>query len=232
MKPTQAQVCEIINIAEANPTEEVCGYIVSDRVVQCENLAERRDRSFQLRAPDEVSCIWHSHIDGSTDFSVSDIKASKELEVPYFVYCVGAGLTHYFDPKHTAPFIGREFHWSWMNCYTLFQDYYRQELGVELPDFYLSAPTSFRYQSVGYLEELPKHGFRMVDRFEAIQRHDVVLAYEGMRIANHVAIVIDPASGTVLHHLANQLSGFALYDLSPKSKNIHSIWRHRQNENH
>lgn len=226
MQLTPEQIEQIKTIAQSNPTEETCGYILDGLVVQCRNVADDRRNTFKVRSPDEATCIWHSHINGSDDFSASDIKASKELEKPYFLYCVGSEITQYFDPTVTAPYLGRTFHWSWQNCYTLFQDYYRQELGIELPDFYLKSPRSFLFGSVGYLEELPKHRFRRLDVDEQPLKNDVVLAYEGTPQPNHVAIVMEPESGKVLHHLRFELSRYTVYNLSQIGKNIHSIWRY------
>lgn len=223
MKPSQSQIDEIIEIAEANPTQEVCGYVLGDRLIQCQNLADDPKEEFKLSAPDEASCVWHSHVNGTIDFSVADIKASKWESHPYFLYCVGTGRTQYFDPNYTAPYLGREFHWSWQNCYTLFQDYYRKELQIELPDFYLRSPDSYRYESVGYIEELPRHGFRQLSEDETIARNDVILMYMGTAIANHIAIMQDPDKGIILHHLVDRLSGLSTFR---RRKDVHSVWRH------
>lgn len=225
MKPTPAQVHQIVALAELTPHEEVCGYILNGEVVQVPNLVNDPRAGFRVEHPLSASCVWHSHIEGDGDFSVEDIKAAKESLTPYFLYCVKTKKTQYFDPNHTPSYLGREFHPNWQNCYTLMQDWYRQELKVELPDYYLRYPNAYEHEDVGYSAELPKNGFREVRDDEEIRRHDVVLMYEGCPYRNHVAIVTNPDKNEIIHHLFGHLSRPGIFGRARRDKA--QIWRLR-----
>lgn len=224
MQPNQRQLEQIKSIAIANPTIEVCGQILDGEVIECANLSPHPDRHFEFLVDDRASLVWHSHCNGNDDFSIDDIVASKELEKPYFLYCVQTGETRYFNPIDRPSYCGRSFHWAWQNCYTLIQDYYKQELGLAMDNFYLRSPESYLYEDVGYVENLPSQGFRRLERGEAIRKNDLLLGYEGLNFPNHTAIAIDPAEGKILHHLPNRLSGFGKCGHG-RSKDTHSIWR-------
>lgn len=224
MKPNQHQIEQIKSIAIANPTIEVCGQILNGEVIECANLAEIPSERFDFLVDDRASLVWHSHCNGNDDFSIDDIVASKEVEIPYFLYCVQTGETRYFNPIDRPSYCGRSFHWAWQNCYTLIQDYYKQELGLAMDDFYLRSPESYLYEDVGYVENLPSQGFRRLERGEAIEKHDLILGYGGLTFPNHAAIMVDPAAGKILHQPIKRLSGFSVYG-SRRSKDTHSVWR-------
>lgn len=205
MRPTSEQIEEIKIIATTSPKEEMCGWIANGRVAIGQNLADFRKLDFELAFPDDATCIWHSHLE-EPDFSDADIKASKWCGKPYFLFCVQNQATQYFDPNDIPPYLGREFHWAWQNCYVLMQDYYKQELKIELPDFYLSSPDSYLYESVGFVDQLPKNQFREIRDPSEVQQHDVFLSYEGTPFPNHISILVDPVQNTIIHHLVGQFS--------------------------
>lgn len=211
------------------PGKEVCGAIGNDGVpVRWQNHAFNEQTGFLTPSfnPDAMMAIYHSHPEGqSNDFSVKDIKASRALSMPMVLFHVPSENFKVYNPNVIEPYIGREWNWVYRNCYTLMQDYFKQELDVELPDFYLESPRAWlRGKSVGYIENLPKHGFRRIAEGEAIRKHDVILMWKDSTIANHVAIVVDPNQNKIIEHLENMLSHPTVYN-GQMLKQTHSVWR-------
>jgi cell wall-associated NlpC family hydrolase len=241
MHPTPAIIKEIRQLASASPSAEICGFVIDDKVVlpvenQHPDAASGAGISHKdfAKASSQgiITAIYHSHVEeGDEDFSILDIKSSRLLKTPY-ILCTKLLRIRYYDPCEILPYLGREWSWSSTNCYSLFQDYYKQELGIVLPDFYLKSPRAWEVGDVGYLENLPLNGFRRLDKNEPLQAHDVILMYviHGLhKYPAHVAILTDPETGRFIHHWADQLSKPEIYG-GDFEKRTHSVWRHESRD--
>lgn len=217
---------EIKAYAIAHPDRETCGYITANNeVIQAMNLAMNDREAFALDVPTTSIAVWHSHVNGNNDFSIDDIKAAKSFGMPWILYHLPTNHFRIYDPNTIEPYIDRPWSWVYRNCFTLFQDWYKKELAIEIPDFYLSSHTAWESEDVGYTENFPKQGFARLPESEPLKKHDVILMSIGKtRAPNHVAIVVDP-DGKILHHLAERLSTIDVYG-GLWQKSTHSVWRH------
>jgi len=218
----------IRNHALEFPDKEVCGAILKDGTpIRWKNYAANEATGFLTPSfdPGTIAAIYHSHPDGQgDDFSVKDIKASRALGKPFILFYVPTQIFRFYDPNKIEPYLGREWNWVYRNCYTLVQDYYKQELGIVLNDYYLESPRSWLRKSVGYVENFQKEGFRRLREDESIQKHDVILLWQQSKFPNHAAIVVDPNKNHILEHLENRLSHLTIYG-GQLIKQTHSVLR-------
>lgn len=225
---------KIADHAKSQPTAEVCGLILGNELFYpCSNTAIDPENYSIIDAQEiaKASLIapithhYHSHVD-SPEFSAIDIQTCRgQLSVPWILYHTPSGVWDYYDPEYKAPLIGRNWRWAYQNCFNLFQDYFAL-LGVEIDDFYLESPEAWKQnKSVGYVENLEGQGFFQIPDTWPIEKHDVLLIWAGRSpLPCHVGMVVDPASNTMIHHLAGQLSKYQVFDRNDKS--VHSVWRY------
>lgn len=231
--------------AELEYPRECCGFVLNNSVVfGARNVSDRASpysigenklaAEFDLPAEDwakaeqqgEITCVYHSHCgDIEDDFSPDDIKAAKQLSLPFFLIHVPKLTERYYDPRAIAPFEEREWHWAYQNCYTLLQDWYKAQLGIHLPDYYMSEPEEWhRAEWSPFLSDLPKIGFVKVED-GSLKRHDVILMRsEDSANPCHVGIMIDLERNWMLHHVGGARSRKSIYG-SRWGHGTHSVWR-------
>jgi proteasome lid subunit RPN8/RPN11 len=209
---------------EAMP-RECCGLLLRDtsgdiRYWRCENIAPV-NHQFAISPADyraaedagEIVAIVHSHPAMPPLPSQADRVACRASGLPWLI--VGyPSLAEYWvspDEEIELPYVGREFAYGVLDCYTLVQDWYRRELGIILPsrtdyedefewwlkgkDFY-SRANAF---TAGFIEVGPP-----------FRKHDIhVMQIRSDRVANHVAIQLDDTR--ILHHLQGRLSEITVY---------------------
>lgn len=211
--------------AAAYPAE-ACGLVVRQgrrlRYRACRNLAATPTDHFVLAPEDwaaaedagELVALFHSHPDADAHPSAHDRVSCRRTGVPWLIMAWPDGTLLQVTPEQcAAPLVGREFVFGVQDCYTLIQDYYRQELGIELPDFeredgfWESKPLPGGGWSHGrelYLEGFAQAGFVQVP---APAKHDVILMQVASEVTNHGGIYLgDEDGGLMLHHLYGQLS--------------------------
>lgn len=131
--------------------EEACGLIVKGEFIPLTNSHEEPEKHFTILAEDllpysgEIEFIIHSHcrnpkhpevMDTRTP-SFSDIEGQKSSNVPWLIfgtegYTVSEPLQ--LPRVKNNQYIFRPFIWYINDCYSLVQDYYLFELGIDLPD--------------------------------------------------------------------------------------------------
>ncbi|SIS10807.1 NlpC/P60 family protein, partial [Moraxella cuniculi DSM 21768] len=141
-------------------------------------------------------------------------------------------------PKaYQAPLIGREYHHSVQDCYSLVRDYYQRELNIHLPDFpRLDGWWEDAKHEPLYENNFTKAGFAQV---HDLQKHDVILCRVGRtEHINHALIYLGddgqltsetatPITGTslILHHPHGRLSVREIYGESWQ-KRVAMVVRH------
>lgn len=235
MQVSQSEIAAIRQHAAEFPTQEVCGFLLdSGQVLRAHNVHQCPETDFAIwdgqfiAANDRgaIAAIYHSHVNSNDAFSVPDIKACRQVQIPYILCHTPTLRIRVYDPNEIQPYEGREWGWCWNNCFTLFQDYYKRELGVMLPDFYSPYDRSWLREDMGYTRHLPLNGFRRLELNEVIATHDVALMTLGLRYPNHVGVIVDAVQNKILHHCADQPSEITVY--APGNdywKSTHSIWR-------
>lgn len=125
-----------------------------------------------------------------------------------------AGIESFCPEGYQAPLIGRQFYHGVLDCYTLVQDYYRRERGIELPDFEREDGWWEGEQEL-YLDNFAAAGFVEVD--DGPRAGDVILMQLRSDRVNHAAVFLGdvplaeaphahPVPDAMLHHAYGYLS--------------------------
>lgn len=212
---------EIAAHAQLAFPRECCGLIVARAngplYVPCANQAaeEALQDRFVIAPADwaaaedqgEVLAVVHSHPNASAHPSMADRVMCEATEVPWLIIGWPSGVVTITEPSgYRAPLIGREFAHGVLDCYTLIQDHYRWELGIELPHFERTDAWWERGDDL-YRKGFAQAGFAQVD--DAPREHDVLLMMVAARQENHGAVYL--GDGTILHHLYGRLSSRDVY---------------------
>lgn len=218
---------------------ECCGVIVGGQYHPCANIAPDSANAFEidpaklviLAELGEVGAIVHSHPNGEPLPSEVDKIQMGLHGVDWVIVGLGVSPTgaKYCDIKsykpttYQSPLIGRDYHHGVQDCYTLVQDYYKRELGIDLPNFtrvdewWENADHEPLYEN-----NFKNAGFKVITG--EIQKHDVILCRVGRtHHVNHALIFV--GNGTlisentldcvgdclVLHHPHGRLSVREIY---------------------
>jgi proteasome lid subunit RPN8/RPN11 len=157
----------------------------------------------------EVLAVVHSHPDAACHPSDADRAQCAHHGLPWVI--LGGSEFDAFsviEPTDwTCPLLEREFSHGILDCYSLVRDYYRQTLGIALPDF--EREDAWWEKDEGapgsnlYLDQFSQAGFLQVP-FADLQPHDGLIMQVAARRPNHAAVYL--GDGVILHHLYGQLS--------------------------
>lgn len=213
--------------ALADYPREACGLVVvkkgRERYIPCRNLATTASEHFVLSPEDyaradeqgQIVAVVHSHPDVAARPSEADRVACEASRLPWLIVSIVkgddgapvAGEIAEIEPcGYEAPLVGREFSHGVLDCYTLVQDWYRRELGVELPHF--DRPDNW-WNTGGdlYMQNFAKAD--CVPASKPMKRGDIILMAIRSRVANHAAVYL--GNGLMLHHLYGRLSSRDVY---------------------
>lgn len=197
--------------------EECCGFVVNGAIVPCKNIHTSPLTNFAISAEDyaraeemgEINAVYHSHIDGLDAFSMHDIKACKQSNIPWVMLHLPTGNFHYIDPTGNAPYEGREWSYGIHDCYALVRDFYRRELDIVLDDF--ERGEDEEWLSPGwsmFVNNYEGQGFYEVGRPE--KKGDILLMRLQSSSPNHVG-VMNGNGASFYHHLSVRLSQSSVY---------------------
>ena len=241
--------------AQEEYPNECCGVIIGGQYHACTNIATDRANAFEIDPSElvalaevgEVEAIVHSHPNGEPLPSEVDKVQMGLHGVDWVIVGLGKSPTgaEYCDIKthhptmYQSPLLGREYHHGVQDCYTLVQDYYKRELGIDLPDFprvdewWENADHEPLYEN-----NFKKAGFEVVDGTP--QKHDVILCRVGRtHHVNHALVFVgdgklqsENASDCVgdclvLHHPHGRLSVREIYGESLQKRTA-LVVRHKE----
>lgn len=218
-----------INHALDEFPNESCGFILHDGSYhRCTNISHKPEKTFAI-SPEEyarhnVRAVVHSHPHGSAALSITDRAAHRASGKEWIVIGLAgddAEIATYPAIKCALPLEGRTFVFGVTDCYTLVRDYYEQEMGIVLRDFYREDEFWKRGQAI-YDDNYAAAGFYKVDG--PPQRGDLLVLRIGAPKPNHGAIYLE--NGMILHHLHGRLSGKDLYSDYFRKNTIY-ILRHK-----
>ena len=93
---------EVKNNCLKNRDQESCGLIKGLSVIECENISPDPKNSFLINPLELIKfdpdCIYHSHINCSSEPSVLDLNCQKEINIPFLIYSLD-GDDFYFLKK-------------------------------------------------------------------------------------------------------------------------------------
>ena len=260
MKLTKQRKSAITTHAKAKYPNECGGLVIDGTYHPCNNIAPNPVDTFEIDPAElvalaelgDIEAIVHSHPNGEPLPSEVDKVQMGLHGVDWVIVGLGKSPTgaEYCDIKthrpivYQSPLLGREYHHGTQDCYTLVQDYYKRELGIDLPNF-LRVDEWWEDESHEPLYEnnFKKAGFEVIT--DEIQKHDVILCRVGRtHHVNHALIFIGDGklqSETtsdcvgdclVLHHPHGRLSVREIYGESWQKRTA-MIVRHKElmNEN-
>lgn len=206
IKLTAKQTQQIKEHTLACYPEEMCGLLVEGEFTPLKNVAENPKKEFRILEQDlipylgNITAIVHSHcynskhpnlLDVRTP-SVQDVKQQKISKIPWLIVGTeGQNVLEAIQLPRTKnnTYLGRPFIWYINDCYTLVQDYYWFELGIDLPD----AVDNKDYKSTRILNEpfkayIKEYGFSESTCIDDMQNGDLILVDSGIASQNHLGI--------------------------------------------
>lgn len=220
---------KISTLALGNPTEETCGFVLADGgVVAVDNVAGDRRRGFEIRPRDfaryeGATAIWHSHPDGSSQFSPMDVRGCKATGMPWIVVHLPTNSFRYADPTGNSPYLGRDWVYGLNDCFGLVTDWLRREMNFDFPDVdrYDDKPEPSRKILEAFPPLMESCGLKRVGD---VRYGDVLFMQINSPLPNHCAVMVDPEKNRILHHLIDRYSGTDYYG-SYWRKVTDSVWR-------
>lgn len=198
---------------------ESCGLVVQvgrrHVYVRCQNLAEQPTEEFVLDPTDYAAAedmgviigIVHSHPDATSRASPHDLALCEATALPWHILSWPEGDLNTIVPTgEIPPLVGRPFvHGAW-DCYGIIRDWYKLELGIDLPN-YVRADGWWNRGEDLYRRLYAEAGFEQVTG--ALQEGDLIVMQVMAAQANHGAVYI--GDGKILHHLYGRLSERTVY---------------------
>ena len=231
---TAAMQAQVLEHAKAEFPRECCGLVAvvkgRRRYFPCQNIAETPDEHFVLSGWNEVEdkgeivAIVHSHPKTNPAPSPADRVACEKSELPWFIVNPNTEAWGYCEPEgFELPYVGREFVFGIVDCYSLCRDWYNREFGLDLKDYNRRDRFWLKGESL-YMDNFANEGFRRVP-VEELQYGDAILMQLQSPLPNHAAIYL--GDGQILHHLQGRLSSRDLYALdSYYGKSTACVLRH------
>ena len=219
--------------AVAEFPKESCGLVVAvgrkEQYVPCRNDADNPLEDFAINAEDfynaeelgKLTEIVHSHPNSSPFPTERDKLSCEKSGLPWCILAVHTDpaapeaaprvvSSHKFAPVgYEAPLVSREFIWGVQDCFTLVRDFYKRDLGIEMPDPPRMDKDKFweRGEEL-YLNNLKEWGFYEIEA--PTERGDIILMALKSDVTNHAAIWL-AEKDHILHHPYEHLSERTVY---------------------
>lgn len=206
--------------AKADFPAESCGLVAvvkgRKRYFSCRNLAETPDEHFvldplqyaEVEDQGEIVAVVHSHPKTNHAPSQADRVACEKSRLPWHIVNPQTEQWGYCEPEgFELPYVGREFVFGIVDCYSLCRDWYKREFGLELSDYDRRDKFWLKGESL-YMDNFANEGFHRVP-VEELQYGDAILMQLESPLPNHAAIYLGDSQ--ILHHLQGRLSSRDLY---------------------
>jgi len=108
---------------------------------------------------------------------------------------------------YKAPLVGRPFVHGILDCYALIKDYFYEERGLVLPEFFRKDGWWHNGEKL-YRDNFELAGFIEVP-MKTLQKNDCFIICNGASEPNHAAAYL--GEGKILHHVQGRLSSIDVY---------------------
>lgn len=198
---------------------EACGLLLFARGAleyrPCRNIAEKQsdfilDPLDYAAAEDEgdILGVVHSHPNASPRPSQADLVSCEASGMPWWIFSIPGGSWEEIRPRgYKAPLLGRVYSSGVLDCYSLIQDWYRQERGVSLPHIERRENWWKKGDNL-YMDHFGAAGFVQVDP-KTLDKGDLILMQIQSKVVNHAAIYL--GRDVMLHHPMGRLSCREIY---------------------
>ena len=220
MKLPDSVKADALEHAQAEFPKESCGLVAvvkgRKRYFRCENIAETPDEHFVLNPADyssvedlgEIIAVVHSHPTTNHAPSAADRVACEKSGLPWYIVNPQTLAWGYCEPEgFELPYVGREFVFGIVDCYSLCRDWYKREFGLELNEYDRRDEFWLRGENL-YLDNFAKEGFYPIP-IEELQYGDAILMQLEAPLPNHAAIYL--GDQLILHHVQKRLSSRDIY---------------------
>lgn len=216
----KALIDRAIEHAKAEYPRESCGVIHvfkgRERYAPCRNIAES-DQEFEIHGEDlanaedigPITAIVHSHCDRGPEPSEADLRGCETTKRTWLIVSVPSETWHILGTgQQLLPLYGRQFVHGLLDCYSFIEDWYRQELKIELRPYVRDEEWWLKGQNI-YMENVLREGFIRLKDDEPLSRGDLIFMQIASPVPNHAAVYL--GDGMVGHHLQGRLSGYDTY---------------------
>lgn len=214
---------------------ECCGVVIifkgRFKYIKCRNISDYQG-DFEIQHEDfiaaeklgEVVAICHSHPNARPIPSDAD-KTSCEIHgLPWIIIGYPTGEINQINHcGFKAPLVGRKFVHGVHDCYSLAQDYYKEELNIELPNIPREDRWWEKGQNVINIENIKLAGFVEVP-IKEMRLHDAIIMQNESDRPNHIAVYL--GDNIMLHQCIGRLSSKDVYG-GYWLKNTRYVLRHQ-----
>ena len=217
---------KIKEFAIKNSKEEICGLILDNKIVMaCKNDAGDKKHFFSICPQDylkasilrsKIICSYHSQPNENSEFSEFDKQNSKNHKLPMLMYHLATNTFKYFDPNlienpnKYSKYINIPFELGKNDCFTLIQNYYKNELNIDI-----IVNKEIKERKIGWIKDnLLEKGFLLNSKLVKLSKHPkindiIVFNYLKKGNPHHLGIFL---GSEFLHHPRNKLSRIDLFD--------------------
>lgn len=218
---------------------EMCGfYLLDDTFVQVENRHETPETHFKISSldhfkhKDRIKYIVHSHCNNRryrfhpltpSAGDTGDMVQQRRSGVPWMIVATDGENTEgpiIYPRIPNNNYCGRIFIPYINDCFTIVQDYYQFEYGIQLSypkDTKWTERASLDYLFANYINDYP---FVEVKRLQDMQRGDILLVDNDNCVRSHLLINLD--NNTILHQGAvSKVENISKFDGL-----IHKVYRY------
>lgn len=207
---------------------ECCGLLIvfkgRERYLPCENKSDAGPDTFVISSEQyaaaeergEIVAVVHSHPNHSAQPSMGDKVACENSGLAWHILSVMKqpeqeeptvnDVVTISPNGYKAPLVGRQFVHGILDCYSLVRDWYREELGIELPDYEREVNWWEKDYDL-YADNFEAAGF--VPAKGEMQVGDIILMQLRAKKMNHAAVYL--GDGLILHHVQDRLSSRDVY---------------------
>lgn len=228
---------QIIALAEANPTEEICGFIYHcinepAKLFPCKNIHPHPQDSFEIHSDDYIAVmnmgillgVYHSHpkIGG---FSDDDLNTSNEMNLPFYMYCVeDKTFREYIPPEYKLDLLGQFFVLGFRDCYEIPRIYYRQNFKIYMGDY--DRDESFSHEEKEMImQNYEKEGFVKINSAD-IKEGDVLIFRSEKILPQHFGVFV--GNSHFIHHPRDMFSTKEILTDRWLSR-LKGVFRHKTN---
>ena len=211
---------EIVNHCKSESPREACGLVIlfkgRYKYVPCKNVADNESTTEEFaihplefaKAEDdgEIVAVVHSHPERDASPGPTDLLSQQKEGIDWLIIGLNGGLSSEMfwlkGEKKELPLYGRPYSWHVNDCGSFIRDFYKQEFGIYIPDFY--RPENFWEKEIEvYLDVYEKAGFHKIEMPD-LKYGDVILFALGSHITTHGAVYV--GDNNIAHHLRGRLS--------------------------
>ena len=160
--------------------KEICGFLVRDQIFPCKNQSENPSHHFSISPLDylrasylgKIEIIYHSHTK-NPEFSEFDKINLYNQKLRGLMYCKEKDCFRVFLPEsYNNKYVGRSFEIGVSDCLSLVAGYYKEELGIILPE--IKRKKGWYKENKNIVKENTPSNFKKIS-FEAAQKNDLLV---------------------------------------------------------